>query len=441
MLAGEVIAGCLADPIADSLEVPRALRDGYPLVSSIAFMGDSITGGVIGAAETGDRSRGGYPGWALACGLDGLELIRAAAGTNFQTGGYTAADINTTWLPAVITAAPDLCVVLSGANSLDDARAYSADTDAAAAWLFAQLVTTMTGLRDAGIKCVIGTITPDNYPTDASYPPAGGSWHPDFRTIRARVNALIRTQAATYGAVVWDAAKAYTTDTGDDTALADADYLTDEIHPNYTGCWVLGKSLADRMLERFRVGALEVPASGDPSWVSPNPYLTGDSSGLATGGWLLTKNGLTVNTSKDADGYQVLECTDGPDAGTNTSFQLSNYSQVTDDSYDGRRYRAIVELLIDEADAEFWLAEARITAQTFDSAPATRRAYHPLLHASLSIADSGALPPHTARLLFATDVIEHPGGAGADRRRLTVVLYLWGRGTARVKVAGIQQLL
>jgi len=406
-------------------------------ISSLAVMGDSISTGVGGATNE-TRALGGYiwPVFAMTGG--NLELVRDSENRNFQTGGFSAQQIIDTWLPQVIAAAPDACVILAGANSLDDARVHSADLDVAAAWLYDQIEQLIDGLRNAGIRPIVCTLTPDKFPTDTNYPPAANTYHPDYRTIRAKTNDLIRANAVASGAVLCDWSGVISTDPTDDTALADVAYMSDDVHPNYLGWWALGHFLAGVIQSDFAVPAdFEFPASDDASWATGNPYMTGDVSGLATG-WSVVGT-PTVTRSKTTDGWQRLSCADGPNPGTNTVWTLERFIQVTDDSFDGRLFDFLIDLRPQSADWEIWHAEARLTCNNVDSG-VIRRSHIPTQTASVEIAKISNVAPIPERLVLRLPPILHPGGTSTDRRRITVQLLIYGRGTFDVVVMGARDV-
>lgn len=430
------------NPLALSLGLGLAKgggASGYTPITTIAAMGDSLTGGSVGVATDTTIARGSYL-WPTLAAFSGLESKVTTTGTNFNTGGFTTQQIIDTWLPQVIAAAPSLCVVHAGANSLDDARIFSSNLDTAAAWLFAQDVTIMEALAAAGIKCVYCTMTPDNFPTDTNYPPAPSTYHPDYRLIRKKVNDLRRANCASYGAVVCDWSDEISTSPGDDTALADTDLLTDNIHYNYVGTWKLGEQLRSVIAANFSLPEQKiVPVSGDPSWTTLNPYMTGSVSGLATS-WSITTTGTptpTVTRSKTAEGYQRLSCANGPNPGVQGSWQLSQNVQVTDSSFDGQSFVGYFDFIPQSADFEFWYFYGAIVAQNLDSA-ALRRSSVPIRPSSAELLKCLKIGPvpGTNRYRIWTAPVTHPGGTSTQRRRVVAELYFYGRGTVDVVACG-----
>lgn len=401
-------------------------------IQTVAFMGDSITGGVTINQTGAIQTIGGY-GLGPLFFDSGLELVVSSAGTNFQTGGYSAAEVRDIWLPQVITAAPDLCCWMCGTNSLGDAVTAGGGNNAtAAAWLFEQLVDIMEGLRDAGIASVIGTITPD---TDDDFTA-------DMRTIRALTNDLIRANAASYGTKVWDGAPLLSTDPEDDTALANSLYLRDDIHPNVVGQWRLGKALSETVKQHFRVPEFVSPASDDPTWITPNPYLTGDVSGLATSFSIVpfgTPN-PTVTRSKTADGWQRLVISGAaPLTNINTSLRVLS-PQVTNDTYDGKLYQAIWDVRPVEAGWAFSAIRPRLTCVTYDGG-SSRQGNCVSSYSSTQITtEEKTTMDFVPRLTFRSPVVQHPGGTGVQRREHQCLLTFFGSGTVDVRLMGVVEI-
>jgi lysophospholipase L1-like esterase len=404
-----------------------------PFVETVAFMGDSITGGVNVDISVSTQTIAGYAIGPLFHD-SGLELVTSSAGGNFQTGGYSAAEIRDTWLPQVITAEPDLCCWMAGTNSLGNAvTAGGGDNVVAAAWLFGQLVEIMEGLRDAGIASVVGTITPDTTPSVTA----------DMRTIRALTNDLIRAHARSYGTVVCDWAPLISTDPGDDTALANDLYLRDYVHLNTVGYWRIGSALLDTIKANFEIPEFAIPDVLDPSWVSPNPYLAGDVSGLATNATVTlfgTPNAV-VTPSKTADGWQRLVIAGAlPLNNISATYQIRT-PQVTNDAYDGKLYQAIWDVRPVEVGWNFWAIRPRLTCSTFDGGT-SRQGNCVATYSSTSLTtEEKTIMDWKPRLTFRTPIVQHPGGTGVQRREHNCSLAFWGSGTVDIRVKGVVEIL
>jgi lysophospholipase L1-like esterase len=410
-------------------------RQKLPAIT-IAAMGDSLSSGVELDATNPVESSYLWPVFAQTDRA--IELVTADDGGNFQTGGLTPAQVRDTWLAEVITAAPDTCVVMVGTNGLADVTGtHRPDLDAAAAAHYSPIVDIIEGLRDAGIRPIICTITPDAFPTAASWPPVGAEYHPDMRTVRKKVNDLIRANAVSLGAVLCDWAGVISTDPDDDTALADTGYLFDFVHFYSSGSQQLGNFLRQVVQAQFSLGTpFAIPADDDPAWTTGNPYMSGSSSGKATGWDVFTTNCTTTN-SKTAEGYQRIVCSDGADPGISSSFRLTRFLAASDDTFDGRSYRALLEFRPMEADFELWHGFVECAATNVADNSGDRFSRCPNLFTSLERAEIGKIWVWNDKFFLLSPVVVHPGGAGSDQRRLTVTAQFYGRGTVDVRVCGI----
>ena len=400
---------------------------GKPYVATMAAMGDSLTSGAVlsGSVIYDD----GYPGFALDTLKHRLQhVFYAPDGTYHQTGGFTAQQIIDTWLPRVIADAPDLCVIYAGANSLDDARSHSADLDVAAAWLYAQILELVDGCRNNGIEVVVCTLTPDTFPTDTNYPPAANTYHPDYRTIRKKLNNLLRANRGYRGSVLCDWAYEISTSTTDDTALADADWLADNIHPNIPGRFKLGQFLAAVIEDNFELSdPFVVPVDGDATWLTGNPYLTGDVSGLATG-WDLFGNATIKSASKPAANVQRISTTSAFGALRNASFTRN--VEATDQSLDGLTVRPIARVRFPDDAKMPVLAELRVVSQDLDGVGGTIQSLAMRVGGSSTTnAFTRAMDENTREVLMIGPEITTVTTTGTDRHRITLQVNIYGGDT------------
>ena len=78
-------------------------------------------------------------------------------------------------------------------------------------------------------------------------------------------------------------------------------YMPDAVHPNILGAEVLGEAFYN-FLAPWLPDPFEPPVDGSAAWVTDNPYMTGDVSGVATG-WNLTAANITAKSKVvDPDG-------------------------------------------------------------------------------------------------------------------------------------------
>ncbi len=105
--------------------------------------------------------------------------------------------------------------------------------------------------------------------------------------------------------------------------FADPIYFQDGVHPNNLGAQKLGASFAS-FISPFAGLPFSIPALGSPLWLTSNPYVTGNVSGLATG---YTTSGATTTKSKVIDGdgteWQRLTCSQSPNYASWTLRQSS----------------------------------------------------------------------------------------------------------------------
>jgi lysophospholipase L1-like esterase len=406
-------------------------------VATIAVMGDSLSGGPI---LQGNAIRlGGYIWPILSRTNNRVSLIANSSGSNFNTGGFTAEQVRDTWLPAVIAAAPDACVFMVGTNNLASVTgSFRPDLDSAADSVMAVIAEIITALRTAGIVPIVCTITPDKFPTNEVWPPASGEYHPDYRTVRAKINDLIRAQHRSLGAIICDWSGVISTDPSDDTALADGRYMFDDVHFYASGAQQLGDLLAAVIEEKTILtgNPFDIPASNSPKWLTGNPYMEGNTSGRATG-WDVFTTGVTVTNSKTAEGWQRITCSDGPDPGTTNNFRLTRFVQSTGADLDSRLVRGLVEIYPAESGFELWHADCRVDSTNLDDANPAKYSAFPGYPSGDDLRAMGALWVRDDKYFFLTPPMETVSGTGSNRRRLTITTRFYGRGTFDIRVCGV----
>lgn len=113
-------------------------------------------------------------------------------------------------------------------------------------------------------------------------------------------NVLLKAAAQSRGIPFLEWADAIALGPGDfaDESLLNA---SDHVHPNRRGAELLGARFA-AFIEPFCGAAYSLPVDGDAAWVTINPYVAGDSSGLATGFTKTNPAGGTTTASKISDG-------------------------------------------------------------------------------------------------------------------------------------------
>jgi len=430
-------------PIGAHAGVMRRRLGIKPEISSIAFLGDSLTAGLDGTETSALHRQSGYM-WPMFSGEgNGLQWVRrASTDTNFNVGGYSVAEIRDVLLPEVITAAPDACFLLCGTNSIGFAiNENPSDLDVGADWAWAQIAEILTGLRNAGIRCIIGTLTGDRFEIVEGTPTTGQK-NIEYRMMRKLINDRIRANARSYGAVVCDWWHVISTDPTDELAPADAGFLDADtainpLHFGYQGYWHLGEFALNVIRQKFTMpDEFAIPAVDSPLWYSLNPYLTGDTDGLATN-FSIVASSCTVSRSKLSDGRQRMTCADGPLPGQAGDFYLRTFRTTTTDAWDGKRFRALWDVEFLEDDFAYWNIDNRLSVAA--SSPAVERMARMPTGNNATLASlctqSG---PYRRRHLFATPIVQQPAGG---TRQITADLRLRGRGTLDVRVAGIFEVV
>jgi len=115
-------------------------------------------------------------------------------------------------------------------------------------------------------------------------------------------NALLKTAAASRGIpfLEWAHVVALGPNDFGDPALLGGVSGSDGVHPNTRGAQRLGAAWA-AWFAPYVGPAWEPPASGDAAWLTTNPYMSGDVSGIATGWTTTNPVGGTITRSKVTD--------------------------------------------------------------------------------------------------------------------------------------------
>lgn len=229
---------------------------------TLAFIGDSITAQGVSDNVFGNTTS--EVATFIDNGWVGHATLRSAALWRFHsvraTSGYTPAQIRTTHLPGVITAAPWACVVLAGTNS-----------EATTALSITELGLIYGELEAAGIHPILCTI-----------PPRGQA------TYESDLNMWIRRYARDHGHVLVDFHTALVDSTTG--ALAAAYDSGDGIHPNAAGSALMGTTFATAMTAALGSRAYDLASdfAADSSLLIPNAVFTGSILGdTAPNGWVV----------------------------------------------------------------------------------------------------------------------------------------------------------
>lgn len=238
-----------------------------PLVTSVAVMGDSIT--AQGSRNLYHLSAMGYYGWARLFGGSRWDLVKNPADNTFAftASGKRSFEISGVNLNRVITADPDICIIVYGTN------------DAAQLWPVENfrwtLLSDWGALREAGIEPVAVTVPPIGTATG------------DNSLRHARVSALnqvIRQEAAIHQIALCDWTGLLEALPGSDNGVGlNSHYQNnDDFHPLQYPASLLGRALNATLEQHFRFAA-------DPwentRWITPNVALEGDNGQPSSGGW------------------------------------------------------------------------------------------------------------------------------------------------------------
>ncbi len=187
---------------------------------TVALLGDSITSNNNQTDKF--NSQLGY--WSNASVLLG-KRFNSSPSLNFGAAGESTAAILSR-VGSVISAGPDICVVLGGTNDIV--------SGVTAAEAYSNLEAMWTALTSAGSLVVAGTVLPRS---DASM-------NATRSKVMQQLNYLIRLNAPRFTDVyLWDAAFELADTTSTVSGCVSA-YFLDLLHPNREGAYWLGKSLA-----------------------------------------------------------------------------------------------------------------------------------------------------------------------------------------------------
>lgn len=264
--------------------LPRARVGGLPLIQSLAIAGDSIT--AQNGTTTGFNARG-----YAACGRvllnAGFEFVNKVTtnhsdGLNytFGYGSYSAADfLNGNRLgdgvypmQDVAAADPENIFVCLGSNPSETT--------------VADILTIWDTWLAAGRRVFAAEILPRGSAAQGY----------DAAKLAAcySINAILKAESAARKIPFLEWASSFAESPG---GYARAEYMYDAVHPNILGASVLGERFAAFFAPYVRIPHTP-PPEGSSKWVTNNPYMAGNSSGLATG---FSSSGASITGSKVTD--------------------------------------------------------------------------------------------------------------------------------------------
>ena len=289
------LTSALTGPLTGEMSGSESGAGQYPVINKLVLIGDSITEptSAAGGGVLAYQAFGWGTAFRFALGHTVEFGLRAANGeydygiAGAMASHFAVAGVHRSIFTAARDSDADAAVLMIGSN---DMAAGSGDLEAAA------VAPTIIGLWDELIgvgKSVIAIAPP---PRRSSAADAAG-----FLARRLALLSLLRGAAVSRGVQVIDPSFALDLD-GD--GHADTEMTSDVVHPNMTGAIRMGRYIASRVMGRAK-GSLKVtiPAEGDASWVTNNPYMGGTpgSGNTATG----------LSTDAFVTGRQLIARTDG----------------------------------------------------------------------------------------------------------------------------------
>lgn len=254
--------------------------------TTLAIFGDSITAQNTAINSPGIRfasiGYAAYGNFLLNHGFDFVKKTSTAHGDgvdwDFGYGGYSAEELlngKSGVYPMNDLAASDPSHVFVFCGSNPDATTAES------------IIAIWDTLRAAGRRVFAAEVLP-----------RAESFGSTVRDAIYAVNVTIKAAAAARGIPFLEWASTFAVSPG---GYANPAYvMADGVHPNILGASVLGDVWAD-WIGRWAVAPFEVPAAASASWVTGNPYMSGDVSGGATG-WTFPAACSAKSKITDPDG-------------------------------------------------------------------------------------------------------------------------------------------
>jgi lysophospholipase L1-like esterase len=219
-----------------------------PLLARLALVGDSIT--ELGGGGTYIMNAVGAWGWARCFSGGGWDPAINGSKLSFSTSGKRSDELNALWLAAVISAAPEACALLYGANDAAQLRPV--------ATFLADCGVAFDTLRAAGIRPLMFEVLP-----------MSGSGQEARQARVAEYNLALRAFCRTRSVPLcrW----AHVLETVPDTGIGSASYTPDNIHPNAIAAALLGRYKAAFLRKHFRFPDIWK----NQNWISPNWRMEG----------------------------------------------------------------------------------------------------------------------------------------------------------------------
>lgn len=351
---------------------------GKPSITSMAFMGDSITEYV--GTTLNDYEFNGYASWIYALTGCSFDFIPSATKLSFATGGFTTTQIGSTWLGPAIASSANSIFVLEGTN--DSATQTSQQTAD-------RILTHWLAIKAAG-KTPIGS---------SIWPCVGNATKSAWIVA---TNAILRSHAAANGIKFCDWTGEIENVPNSNTGVSNTTWLPDNIHPGLAGAIKMGQ-FAARFLKQKTKLAFD-PYFGKVA-LSRNPQFAGSAGQANDFNIPFIPTGATLNSKTlvadpvTGGNWWQLDINQGTAPIGNTSSIQHNFLAAPD--LTGETVIGMVEIEVLSGQ----LAYARGIA-SYTVATTTRRTHI----ANVNSATTGVLTSADGLIRFRTRPITFPSG-------------------------------
>jgi lysophospholipase L1-like esterase len=299
-----------------------------PLVTKIAFMGDSITG--QGGSNLIYLSALGYYNWARLFGGSRWDLVKNPVDNSFRfySSGRRSYEISAAHLANIIASDADVCVLAYGAN---DAAQFSST-----AAYRAQIVSDWAALRNAGIHPVAVTVLPIG---TANIDNSGR------HALVVQLNAIVREESAAHNVPLCDWSSLLEAVPGSNNGVGLNNYYinNNNYHPLQYPASMMGRKLNATLKEHFR---FNLDPWANQSWITPNVAFEGSAD--HPNGWYLyppaggSVDNKTLIPSPEGNWWE-LAITKGSSTG---NFYLNSFAANLGGSPAGHMVETLVELQV-----------------------------------------------------------------------------------------------
>lgn len=395
---GVTSVGAAVATAATTRSARAAISAGFrpALIRTIAFLGDSITNQCYSYTDpaTSTENDGGFVAWTATLSRRRFTVAKMGPGNHVFGFSGQRADQILPWA-RMAAMAGDAVFVLAGAND--------AAQGATAATIRDRIAALWQAVIDNGATPIGATITPS---ANATYQ----------ATIDA-ANALIAAKASEMGVplCVWPASLM-------SAGVANVALFPDGTHPNALAAAIMGATLADTLDDLLQPDDFPILPASDGRWITPNPYVTGSSGGLATSWTSIPAASITITPTKVGE-WQQLAVTG---AGTGISIVYAQNTTVGTGWNVGDTVRGIAE--IEAVSSGFSFKNINIFARfhTHGGGGISHSA------SSGEVAAMGTPNSPFGGILLTPEVV-----VPATATRIQIYLQFYGTGTFRFRKSGV----